>query len=358
MDFTKMKCSVCSEHFKEDDDVVVCPKCGAPYHRECYDLKGKCIFPDLHKSGKSWQKEKSASPETSDTYDSYDSDDDDQIVCRHCGHKNSRYSIVCENCGDFLTFPKRKNPKMSGFSDDEDDENDEDDGSFSFSTSNLFSDGRMDIKGIESLLIGVKKDDDFDGVSGEELMTFVGKNELYYGPVFSSIKHRDISRINFASMFFFGIWHIFRKQYLKGVLLSLIYFLPFVTDQIFSRFLGAAELWKNAKESLSATNTYVDYQMYLDWIMKNCDFTQGLIMLLPSILNILTIVLAVVLCFRSNRSYYKFCLKKIKEIKAENPDAAKEDLLNVLSEKGGTNFGLAFMVLACEIILAATLLMV
>ena len=24
-----MKCSVCSEHFKEDDDVVVCPKCGA-----------------------------------------------------------------------------------------------------------------------------------------------------------------------------------------------------------------------------------------------------------------------------------------------------------------------------------------
>lgn len=37
MDYTGKKCPICSEKFKADDDIVVCPKCGAPYHRSCYE---------------------------------------------------------------------------------------------------------------------------------------------------------------------------------------------------------------------------------------------------------------------------------------------------------------------------------
>ena len=55
MDFTSIKCPVCDRVFIDGDDIVVCPKCGAPYHRECYESKGKCIFPDLHKSKTSWK---------------------------------------------------------------------------------------------------------------------------------------------------------------------------------------------------------------------------------------------------------------------------------------------------------------
>ena len=42
MDFYKYKCPVCNKQFKESDDIVVCPDCGAPHHRECWEKEGKC----------------------------------------------------------------------------------------------------------------------------------------------------------------------------------------------------------------------------------------------------------------------------------------------------------------------------
>ena len=41
--YTGEKCLICSQDFKEDDDVVVCPECGTPYHKDCYKEKGSCV---------------------------------------------------------------------------------------------------------------------------------------------------------------------------------------------------------------------------------------------------------------------------------------------------------------------------
>ena len=41
MEFTEYKCPVCGEQFKKGDDIVVCPECGAPHHRECYEKEGR-----------------------------------------------------------------------------------------------------------------------------------------------------------------------------------------------------------------------------------------------------------------------------------------------------------------------------
>lgn len=48
MDFTKFNCPVCNKNFVENDDVVVCPECGTPHHRECYKTTGKCFNENLH----------------------------------------------------------------------------------------------------------------------------------------------------------------------------------------------------------------------------------------------------------------------------------------------------------------------
>ena len=45
------KCPVCERVFQEGDDIVTCPKCGTPHHRECYASIGKCANSDLHSSG-------------------------------------------------------------------------------------------------------------------------------------------------------------------------------------------------------------------------------------------------------------------------------------------------------------------
>lgn len=45
------KCQYCGEQFAKNDDVVVCPDCGAPYHRKCWEEHGECAFKDKHSEG-------------------------------------------------------------------------------------------------------------------------------------------------------------------------------------------------------------------------------------------------------------------------------------------------------------------
>ena len=33
----------CGKPLTLQDDIVVCPDCGAPYHRDCYEKLGRCI---------------------------------------------------------------------------------------------------------------------------------------------------------------------------------------------------------------------------------------------------------------------------------------------------------------------------
>ena len=48
MNYSNYKCPVCNNQFTEDDDVVVCPECGTPHHRECYIQNGNCANADKH----------------------------------------------------------------------------------------------------------------------------------------------------------------------------------------------------------------------------------------------------------------------------------------------------------------------
>lgn len=50
MDFTKYKCAVCNKDFNKGDDIVVCPECGTPHHRECWKQAGECINSFKHNS--------------------------------------------------------------------------------------------------------------------------------------------------------------------------------------------------------------------------------------------------------------------------------------------------------------------
>ena len=53
--YTGYHCPVCGKAFVQGDDVVVCPDCGAPHHRECYRRLGHCALEDKHASGAQWQ---------------------------------------------------------------------------------------------------------------------------------------------------------------------------------------------------------------------------------------------------------------------------------------------------------------
>lgn len=50
-EYTNQICPVCKKKFEKDDNIVVCPDCGTPHHRECYKLAGHCVNQGLHQSG-------------------------------------------------------------------------------------------------------------------------------------------------------------------------------------------------------------------------------------------------------------------------------------------------------------------
>ena len=55
MKFLNVNCDGCHNKFENGDDVVVCPVCGTPQHRECYNEKGACVNEEKHESGFVWQ---------------------------------------------------------------------------------------------------------------------------------------------------------------------------------------------------------------------------------------------------------------------------------------------------------------
>lgn len=50
------KCPVCGRLFGENDDIVTCPVCGTPHHRECYNRLEHCANADRHGSGFEYKK--------------------------------------------------------------------------------------------------------------------------------------------------------------------------------------------------------------------------------------------------------------------------------------------------------------
>ena len=94
LDYTGIKCPVCQVPFGKDDDIVVCPQCGAPYHRACYEKEGKCIFDDLHAQGKDWQPP--AAPKVEPSAEIKDQE------CPVCGTLNGHSARFCSSCGASL----------------------------------------------------------------------------------------------------------------------------------------------------------------------------------------------------------------------------------------------------------------
>lgn len=54
MFYDKALCDGCGIILREEDDVVVCPVCGTPQHRKCYERNNKCVNEHLHESGFEW----------------------------------------------------------------------------------------------------------------------------------------------------------------------------------------------------------------------------------------------------------------------------------------------------------------
>ena len=51
-EYINLPCVVCGKEFDENSDVVVCPVCGTPHHRDCYKQIGHCGNIEWHAQNK------------------------------------------------------------------------------------------------------------------------------------------------------------------------------------------------------------------------------------------------------------------------------------------------------------------
>lgn len=340
MDYTGKKCPVCSRKFTSDDDVVVCPKCGAPYHRECYEKEGKCIFADLHRDNEAWH------DETENTESQRETEKTKQ--CKFCKHMNSENAVYCEKCGhSFIEYPnmygddENQDPNFGGFP------------------------GYMGGMPLQiDLMSGVKPEEDFDGVTGEEIAKYVKSNTIYYMGIFKRIKDKGKSRFNFAALLFGGGWMLYRKQYLLGTIFTLIMAFLEIASNFVMAFYSASILNGVAEVLKSQYANGYTFDIFMNELMtRSAD--QVIVALLPYVMSFLNFAIMIVLGFTANRIYYKHTIKQIKRIKAqqnseemnENGEVieshdAKKKLHAILLEKGGTNVALAVCLLVCDMLIS------
>ena len=93
-DYSGCKCPVCQQPFAEGDDVVVCPECGAPYHRACYSKSAGCLFADRHGAGFEWKPAPGEMPGRDGGPGA-----GAEIPCPACGAMNPAGGLFCESCG-------------------------------------------------------------------------------------------------------------------------------------------------------------------------------------------------------------------------------------------------------------------
>ena len=80
-------CEGCGKPLTLQDDIVVCPDCGAPYHRVCYEKLGQCIHRPAHAAGCEWK---------------FPYEESQLRTCPSCGERTLRDEETCRCCGAVL----------------------------------------------------------------------------------------------------------------------------------------------------------------------------------------------------------------------------------------------------------------
>lgn len=325
MEFTQYKCPVCDKSFKQGDDVVVCPECGAPHHRDCYEKNGHCFYEDKHSEAFSFEEIYNEYNKTAENDEA-----NNLTACPKCGEGNPKAAFYCNKCGYPLSSSAGTEGNAQNGQDRQQNTNEQPFGGippFGVGGVNFQFDPMAGINSSEPIA---------DNVSAGEMAKFVGKNTPYFMIVFNRIKKFGSSRFNFAAFLFSGVYFFYRKMIAVGIIISLLVAALTASEA----FIQMMPEYRNIVDSL--INTSNGAQMFYSFSLSalSSEFTASEIWFLysPYILSLFKGAIMLICGFTANRAYYKYCTKKINFIKTDTP----EDIVNKeLETCGGVNPALA-----------------
>lgn len=287
------KCPVCNAYLFDNDDLVFCPKCGAPHHRDCYWTLGHCAFEDKHGTDEGYkpvQKEQTPQPQEEAKPQS------NVKTCRFCGEQLDLNEKICHKCGKMQTV-----------------------GQPPFGATII-----MDPMG------GINPEDEIEGVSAKEVKLFVGANSQRYLPRFKAMSEQNKRSWNWAAFLVPHVWFFYRKMYLPGILFSLLllvasmFLLPF--DAIINTF----------PEEVTASNT-----LLARYLVENLSSINPLSLFLAFLGGGLEVGIRLIAGFTGDKIYKKTVISGIKKVKESDENPLPLEL--ALAKKGGTNIFLGLI---------------
>lgn len=185
MSSQQQKCAVCSAYLFDEDDVVHCPICGAPHHRDCFNTVGHCGLEQFHGTENEYKPNDDAAPEG----DPADKNDVKSTVCPVCGELLSNENNFCPNCG-----AGRNSAFSAGFQPP----------------------------------FSVIKDDTLvaEDVTAKEAAKIVTVNGIRYLPKFKKLNSSHKTSWNWAAFLWPGAWFAYRKMYKFSIIVTLLMVIP------------------------------------------------------------------------------------------------------------------------------------
>ncbi|MDD6175211.1 MAG: RING finger protein [Firmicutes bacterium] len=284
------KCPVCHAYLMEDDDIVVCPECGAPHHRECWKSIGHCGCEQLHAEGKTW-----AMPAKEDPAP------DAQGVkklCPACHAPNAPDALFCSRCGS----PMQQEAPFSG-------------GAYPGAPGGQPGQqgGPMPYGGFQPMVIdplgGVAPDEEIDGVQAKDLALVVGQNSAYYLPRFREISkgnHRFFP--NFTAFLFNVPWMFFRRMVWPAIAVLLL-----------ELALNIPNAWLMVRVLTDANFSSASISAQFQNVTYLCSMAQ--------------FALNFVICIFANKFYMKQCVRMAKELRENSAD--DESFAEQAKKRGG-----------------------
>ncbi len=233
--YDNTKCPVCGEFFKDGDDVVTCPICGTPHHRECYKSLGTCANEKLHGDDYSFKKgtEENVSKPQEKANEKVEANNDvnsnqnvyyvpnqlqnesdseeskNTVTCKECGAEIEKGTPFCPKCG------ARQSESSYG----------------AYKSPVDFNAPPVEQSKYQ------KSSEKLDGVSLSDIATFVRINPDKFLPKF--IKNKKISW-NWSG-FIFGPYYLFyRKMHLQGAMFMAVrLIIDLVVSTVYADKLGA-----------------------------------------------------------------------------------------------------------------------
>ena len=315
--YTGNHCPVCEQAFTDTDDIVVCPDCGTPYHRDCWKKVGACMHRSEHAAGFEWQPE--IGPEAVKAAH--------EATCPNCGTRNTPGAARCSHCG--CPLPRSEADSADAAKPEEQVPIYARDPSVVNNRSaapgphiETYSADREG--GIYRREIG--PEDTIDGIKAKDWATYVGRSPMYYLMQFFRMSITNRKAAVCLSAFLFGPAYLFyRKMWKEGLLTAILTIVLSIPTFI---------------EIISVFNPSLLGAMPLGW--------------LPAAVNVCAVAswaLNIILGLFAVSWYRREAKKNIDRIYADYPDG--EARTDALLQKGGTNLLAALLYFGIMLLLAS-----